>query len=46
MLDFKITEPSYWTSIKTMLLYLGYIDESWNTEVPINDELAQKLRDL
>ena len=46
MLDFKIQEPSYWSSIKTMLLYLGYVDESWNTEIPVNDELAQKLREL
>ena len=46
MLDFKIAEPSYWSSIKTMLLYLGYIEESWNTDIPVNDELAQKLREL
>jgi hypothetical protein len=46
MLEFKITEPSYWSSIKTMLLYLGYIEDTWETNIPINDELAQKLRDL
>jgi hypothetical protein len=46
MLDFKIKEDSYWPSIKTMLLYLGYITESWNTDVPIDDELAQRLREL
>lgn len=46
MLEFKINEDSYWTSIKTMLLYLGYIKENWNTDIPIDDLLAQRLREL
>jgi len=28
------------------LLYLGYVEESWNTDISVNDELAQKLREL
>lgn len=46
MLEFKIKEESYWPSIKTMLLYLGYIQESWETTIPIDDLLAQRLREL
>ena len=46
MLKFKVRENSYWESIKTMLLYLGYIDESWETAIHIDDKLAQRLRDL
>ena len=46
MLKFKVREDSYWTSIKTMLLYLGYIDGSWETSVHIDDKLAQRLREL
>ena len=46
MLKFKINEDSYWSSIKTMLLYLGYIGEDWETDIPIDDVLAQRLRDL
>jgi hypothetical protein len=29
-----------------MLLYLGYIDGSWETAIHIDDELAQRLREL
>lgn len=46
MLKFKVREDAYWASIKTMLLYLGYIDESWETAIHIDDKLAQRLRDL
>ena len=46
MLKFKVREDVYWASIKTMLLYLGYIDESWETAIHIDDKLAQRLRDL
>ena len=46
MLKFKVREDSYWESIKTMLLYLGYIDGSWETAIHIDDELAQRLREL
>lgn len=46
MLKFKVREDVYWASIKTMLLYLGYIDESWETAIHIDDKLAQRLREL
>ena len=35
MLEFKIKEPRYWCSIKTMLLYLGYIEETWRPDIPL-----------
>jgi len=46
MLDFKIKEKTYWNSLKTMLLYLGYVEENWRIEIPIDEKLAQRLREL
>ena len=46
MLEFKIKNVNYWSSIKTMLLYLEYIEEGWKTEIPIDLNLAERLRDL
>lgn len=46
MLEFKIKDDNYWSSIKTMLLYLEYIEEGWKLEIPIDESLAERLRDL
>jgi hypothetical protein len=46
MLDFKIKDKAYWTSIKTMLLFLGYVEEGWETDIPLDQALAERLRDL
>jgi hypothetical protein len=46
MLEFKIKDDNYWSSIKTMLLYLEYIEEGWKLEIPIDENLAERLRDL
>jgi hypothetical protein len=46
MLEFKIKDDNYWSSIKTMLLYLEYIEEGWKTEIPIDLNLAERLREL
>ena len=46
MLEFKIKDDNYWSSIKTMLLYLEYIEEGWKIEIPIDEKLAERLRDL
>ena len=46
MLEFKIKEDSYWSSIKTMLLYLGYVTEDFKTDIPIDDRLVDRLREL
>tara|TARA_B100000902_G_C27308939_1_gene917212 strand:- start:3028 stop:3399 length:372 start_codon:yes stop_codon:yes gene_type:complete len=46
MLEFKIKDQAYWTSIKTMLLFLGYVEEGWKTDIPLDQALAERLRDL
>jgi len=46
MLEFKIKNINYWSSIKTMLLYLEYIEEGWKIDIPIDNKLAERLRDL
>ena len=46
MLQFKIKDEEHWSSIKTMLLYLELIQEGWLIEYPIDDKLAQRLREL
>jgi hypothetical protein len=46
MLEFKIKNVNYWSSIKTMLLYLEYIEEGWKIDIPIDNKLAERLRDL
>ena len=44
MLKFKIKDQEYWSSIKTMLIYLGYVEEGFEVEVPIDETLATTLR--
>ena len=46
MLEFKIKDKAYWTSIKTMLLFLGYVEEGWKTDMPLDLNLAERLREL
>jgi len=46
MLKFKIKDVSYWSSIKTMLLYLGYVENNWEPDVELDLSLAQRLREL
>ena len=46
MLKFKIKDKEYWSSIKTMLLYLGYVEEGFEVEVPIDETLATTLREV
>ena len=46
MLKFKIKDQSYWSSIKTMLIYLGYVEEGFEIEVPIDETLAMTLREV
>ena len=45
MLKFKIKEDRYWSSIKTLLLYLDYITQDFEPELPIDDVIAQRLRE-
>ena len=46
MLRFKIKDDKYWTSIKTMLLYLGYVENTWEPDIELDSSLAQRLREL
>jgi len=46
MLEFKIKDDNYWSSIKTMLLYLEYVEEGWKIDIPIDNKLAERLREL
>ena len=45
MLKFKI-EMEYWPVIKTCLLYLGYVEEDFEINIPIDMEVAKILREL
>ena len=44
MLKFKIKDKEYWSSIKTLLVYLKYVDEGFEVDVPIDETLASTLR--
>jgi len=46
MLNFKIRDKTHWSSIKTMLIYLGLIKEDWMTEIPLDNKLVERLREL
>ena len=45
MLEFKL-EEEFWTILKTCLLYLGYIDETWKTDIPLDEEVIKRMREL
>ena len=45
MLDFKI-EEEYWPVLKTMLIYMGHVEEDWRPKIPIDMNVANILRDL
>jgi len=46
MLDFKIKNDKYWSSIKTMLLYLNYVENTWRDTTPLDVPLAKRLKQL
>lgn len=46
MLEYKITDDNHWSVIKTLLIFLGYVQPNWNTDISIDIELAQRLRQL
>ena len=45
MLQYKI-DDEYWPVVKTCLLYLGYIDEGWKQDIPLDQEVTKRLREL
>lgn len=46
LLEFKVTEKEHWVVLKTLLLYLNYIEEGWETQISVDLNLATKLREL
>ena len=45
MLEFKL-EKEFWPTLKTCLLYLGYVDEEWKTEIPLDEEVTKRMREI
>ena len=45
MLAFKL-DKDYWPVLKTCLLYLGYGDESWRQDIPLDKSVIEKMREL
>ena len=45
MLQYKI-DDEFWPVLKTCLLYLDYIDEEWETEIPLDDEAVKRMRQI
>ena len=45
MLEFKL-EREFWPILKTCLLYLGYIDEDWKQEIPLDEEVTKRMREI
>jgi hypothetical protein len=45
MLEFKL-DKEHWPILKTCLLYLGYIDEKWKTDIPLDDEVTKRMREI
>ena len=45
MLQYKI-DDEYWPVVKTCLLYLEYIDEEFDVEIPLDKEVVKRMRKL
>ena len=45
MLQYKI-DGDYWPVLKTCLLYLDYIDEEWEVEIPLDQKAIKRMREL
>ena len=45
MLQYKI-DDDYWPVLKTCLLYLDYVDEKWTTDISLDQEVINRLREL
>ena len=45
MLQYKI-DDEYWPVVKTCLLYLDYVDDKWETEIPLDEETVKRMREL
>ena len=45
MLQYKI-DDDYWPVLKTCLLYLDYIDEEWEVEIPLDQKAIKRMREM
>ena len=45
MLQYKIYDE-FWPVLKTCLLYLDYINEDWETDIPLDDEAVKRMRQI
>ena len=45
MLQYKI-DDDYWPVLKTCLLYLDYIDEEWEVEIPLDQTAVERMREI
>ena len=45
MLQYKI-DDEYWPVLKTCLLYLDYIDEEWEVEIPLDEIAVKRMRQI
>ena len=45
MLEFKL-EKECWPTIKTCLLYLGYVNEDWRQDIAMDKEVVQRMREM
>ena len=45
MLEFKL-EKEFWPTIKTCLLYLGYVNEDWRQDIAMDKEVVKRMRDM
>jgi len=45
MLQYKI-DDEFWPVLKTCLLYLDYIDEKWETGIPLDPKTVERMRKL
>ena len=45
MLEFKL-EKEFWPTIKTCLLYLGYVNEDWRQDIAMDKEVVKRMREM
>jgi hypothetical protein len=45
MLQYKI-DDDYWPVLKTCLIYLNYVDEEWETDIPLDQEAIKRMRQI
>ena len=45
MLEFKL-EKEFWPTIKTCLLYLGYVNEDWRQDIVMDKEVVKRMREM